>query len=103
MRPSTPPVQPRPVVVESAQPQYQQPQAQQVLPQKAKSITGSSTCPECASGNYMQQAGGRARCYDCGYPIIQTTSGMMPDPGTPKQAAQQVETTYNPTIEGRIG
>ena len=74
------------------EPRFYQPQQQeeQYAPQKAQSIRRSHHCPECASPNYMEQTGGRARCFDCGYPIVQSTSGLMADPGAPSQAAQQV-------------
>jgi len=45
---------------------------------KASSSRRSDRCPECASGNYGPSAPGsqRLRCFDCGYPIMQQTSGM---------------------------
>lgn len=43
---------------------------------KAQSAKQTSHCPGCASGNYLAPEGsGRARCFDCGYPVIQSTSG----------------------------
>lgn len=70
-------------------------------------------CPECRSGNYF--AGGasvRARCYDCGYPISQSSSGIntLVRPGgqvteTNYESAKQLSTSnnYNPTeIVGRV-
>lgn len=108
------PQQPTPQV----QPQYVAPQpatyapstegyppTQQMTPQAAR-------CPGCGSGNY----GGatpeaRKRCYDCGYPLQQSGSGM----GTgivsgggqssgPAQPSQQVQAGgWNPTtIIGHI-
>lgn len=96
-----PPMQPPPVVVD-APPTYQPQHQPEYRTDKAASQRQSSTCPECASGNYMQQSGGRPRCFDCGYPIVQSTSGIMADPGMASQPAQQVQTTYNPTIEGHL-
>jgi hypothetical protein len=69
-------------------------------------------CPGCGSGNYGGATpDSRKRCYDCGYPIQQSGSGM----GTgivgqggqssgPVQAATQVPTGgFNPqTIIGHI-
>ena len=43
---------------------------------KAKSAKQTERCPECDSGNYMApNTGGRHRCFDCGYPVLQSTSG----------------------------
>ena len=70
----------------------------------------AARCPNCGSGNY----GGstpetRPRCYDCGYPITQSGTGMpgvrIPSNGT-TVAAQQISTAnnFNPgTIIDRIG
>ncbi len=67
-------------------------------------------CPNCASGNY----GGstpetRPRCYDCGYPITQSGTGMpgvrVPSNGA-TEAAKQLNTgnNFNPgVIVDRIG
>jgi len=88
------------------QPVYQpQPQQPQYIPPVA-----SNNCPGCGSGNYSAAGGGRARCYDCGYPIQQSGSGMGkgivsgPQPTGPVQAAVQVETGgWNPTtIIGKL-
>lgn len=76
------------------------------LPQSASS---ADRCPNCASGNYGRTTPeSRARCYDCGYPIQQSGSGVpgvrVPTEG-PVQAAKQVNTGgFNPnTIVDRIG
>lgn len=52
------------------------------------------TCPACNSGNYAQVNAGdpRARfplfrCFDCGYPVVQTTSGMNSVSGTGAQGS----------------
>ena len=81
------------------QPQYQQPQYQQPPqpqyqgpgqvpymppqqqapepPTKAKNVQQTSRCPECGSGNYfLFEGAGSARCYDCGYPLVQAGSGL---------------------------
>jgi hypothetical protein len=88
------------------QPMYQpQPQQPQYTPPVA-----SNNCPGCGSGNYSAAGGGRARCYDCGYPIQQSGSGMGkgivsgPQPTGPVQAAVQVASGgWNPTtIIGKL-
>jgi len=102
--PQVPMAQPQPATyAQPQQPQY--PPSQQMTPQ-------ASRCPGCGSGNY----GGatpeaRKRCYDCGYPISQSGSGV----GTgivgqggqasgPAQPARQVQGGgFNPTtIIGHI-
>lgn len=43
---------------------------------KAQHTKQEGLCPNCASGNYFApQAGGPARCFDCGYPVLNSTSG----------------------------
>jgi len=75
----------------------------------------SPRCPECNSANYAETGktysdSGRAisvtRCFDCGYPVVQTTSGLhgVKSEG-PVQPARQVSTknNFNPgQIVGRI-
>lgn len=71
----------------------------------------SERCPGCGSFNY----GGatpesRKRCYDCGYPIVQSGSGLGkgitsgPQASGPAQPAKQVPTGgWNPTtIIGKL-
>lgn len=97
---STPPTQP--------QPTYFPPEvASHQLPASA---TSQSRCPGCGSGNYgSADPSARARCYDCGYPIQQSGSGVGkgiagPQPKGPTQASRQVTTGgFNPTtIIGHI-
>jgi hypothetical protein len=108
--------EPKPLMpqVPLAQPQpatYVQPQQPQYPPSQQMSPT-ADRCPGCGSGNY----GGatpesRKRCYDCGYPIQQSGSGV----GTgvigqggqasgPAQPSRQVQSGgFNPqTIIGHI-
>lgn len=99
---SYPPTTPQPVYLPPEVRQHQLP----------ASATTSSRCPECGSGNY----GGatpeaRKRCYDCGYPITQSGSGMGkgimggPQASGPTQPARQAATGtgFNPqTIIGHI-
>lgn len=98
---------PQPVMpqVPLAQPQpatYQQPQQPQ-YPPSVQATPQAERCPGCGSGNYgsptMEH---RKRCYDCGYPIVQSGSGMgrgIVTPGSgggPAMPARQVATgTFN--------
>lgn len=73
---------------------------------KAQHLRKSSICPECNSGNYFSIANTMPRCYDCGYPVVQSGSGDTGIGTGPIQAANQVSTAnnYNPSqIIGRIG
>jgi hypothetical protein len=65
------------------------------------------TCPSCGSANYFKVSGSKPRCYECGYPVRHTTSGMTAtSDGTPARPARQVSTAnnYNPqnTVAGRL-
>jgi hypothetical protein len=45
--------------------------------QKSQAAKESENCPECRSGNYMAPMGTKLkRCYDCGYPLRQSGSGV---------------------------
>lgn len=74
------------------------------------SAMAPSRCPNCSSGNYGKMTPETApRCYDCGYPLQQSGSGMpgvrVPTNGN-TEAAKQVSTAnnFNPqTIVDRIG
>jgi len=103
-QPAQPPyVAPQPATyVQPQQPQY--PPSQQRTPQAER-------CPGCGSNNY----GGatpesRKRCYDCGYPIVQSGSGMgrgivsgQQTAGAPQPARQVANGGWNPTtIIGKI-
>lgn len=75
---------------------------------KAPSSRVNDTCPNCMSGNYFAPQGTqRMRCYDCGYPVVQSGSGAgMPSQSSgPTQKAKQVGTSgFNPNIiVDRIG
>lgn len=114
--PAPQPVQPQPVQPQVPQqnypPQgYQQPPVAPSLEghRLPQSATTAERCPNCASGNYGRTTPeSRARCYDCGYPITQSGSGVpgvrVPTEG-PVQAAKQISTGgFNPTtIVDRIG
>lgn len=102
--PQVPMAQPMPATYQQP-PQPQYPPSVQVTPTAER-------CPGCGSGNY----GGatpesRKRCYDCGYPIVQSGSGMGRgivgqggEAAGPAQPARQVQTGgFNPTtIIGKI-
>jgi hypothetical protein len=107
---STPAPRPQPVAPQ-AQPQQQQPVYQQPpsYPTVQQTVPLSERCPGCGSNNY----GGatpesRKRCYDCGYPIVQSGTGVSgvnsPRADGPTQAAKQVQAGgFNPnTIIGHI-
>lgn len=96
-----PPLQPS----QPMQPNFTQP-VQNSTPPVA--YTPIDRCPGCGSGNY----GGatpesRKRCYDCGYPIQQSGSGMSgvrgPKAEGPVQAAKQVHSGNNFNPQGIIG
>jgi hypothetical protein len=89
------------------QPPYNPDLAGHTLP---ASSMNPGRCPNCSSGNYGKMTPETApRCYDCGYPIQQSGSGMpgvrLPSNGA-TQAAKQISTAnnFNPgTIVDRIG
>lgn len=83
-------------------------QSPTALPQSAMT---SSRCPGCGSGNYGSATPeAKARCYDCGYPVVQSGSGLgkgiQGSQGSgPAQPARQISTAnnFNPnTIIGHI-
>lgn len=80
-QPATPPVYvaPQPATyAPPSQPSY--PPTQQTTPQAPR-------CPECGSGNYGSVQNATARCYDCGYPLRQSGSGLGKGIITPGQSA----------------
>lgn len=103
--PPTPPVAPPQTPVYNPVPQQPQEQPQR-LPQSA---TTSSRCPGCGSGNYGSVTPeSKARCYDCGYPIQQSGSGVgtgitQPGGSGPAQPARQINTANNFNPQGIIG
>ncbi|MGW0060325.1 hypothetical protein ACWDTT_10405 [Streptosporangium sandarakinum] len=80
---------------------------------KAPSSRETDRCGGCGSANYGRPAGTsvRARCYDCGWPVIQSGSGGagMPSgsggPSTPAKQIHDGSSNFNPhnTSAGRIG
>ena len=110
--PPTGPATPVPYVSPAQQPNVKvgyDPDTDQLVT-KAQSARRADTCPECGSGNYFAPQGTqRMRCYDCGYPIQQTGSGISGTGGSssgPTQKAIQRGQSggFNPTtIVDRIG
>lgn len=92
-RQAPPPQQPPP------QPHYQRP---------TPSSLQQDHCPSCASANYMAPPGTQMkRCFDCGYPVVQSTSGIgvagAKTDGTVHKATQVDSGGYSPTtIVGRV-
>lgn len=112
---NTPPLTPPPgnvyrPPVPQANPQVQYDPAQDQLVTRAQSASLSDRCPGCGSGNYMAPMGTQLkRCYDCGYPIVQSGTGAGPTGGSsssgPATPAKQVgqDGGFNPqTIVGRL-
>lgn len=109
--PTPTPVMPQVPLAQPQPAQYQQPQQPQ-YPPSVQVTPQAERCPGCGSGNY----GGatpeaRKRCYDCGYPLVQSGSGMGRgvvgqggQPSGPATPAKQVQTGgFNPTtIIGHI-
>lgn len=77
-------------------------------PTDLPSTRNSGHCPSCYSENYFKGTANSAwRCYDCGYPIQHSTSGVISTTSSngPAIAARQVSTAnnYNPgIIIGRV-
>lgn len=99
--PSLPPTQPyTPPQPSPYNPPTQMPQEQpQRLPEAS---VAASRCPGCGSGNYGRSQlapEAKARCYDCGYPVVQSGSGVgtgITQPGGGRATpAKQVSTANN--------
>ena len=96
------PYQPPAQQPSSTPPQYVQQNVQQIPQQPVV-----ESCPNCRSGNYGKLTPEtRARCYDCGYPLIQAGSGLGTTQSSngPAQPARQAEGNgFNPqTIVGKL-
>lgn len=92
---------------------YTPPARPQRLPE---SVAAASQCPGCRGGNYVKigeqvTINGSVptfRCYDCGYPLVQSGSGLGGASSAPREGgvtpAKQVETGgWNPTaIIGKL-
>jgi hypothetical protein len=105
---STPPTQAPPY-----NPMPQNPSYPPQTPPPSTAPTASRTasrCPSCGSGNYGASAlapEAKARCYDCGYPVVQSGSGMgtgiQSSGGGPAVPARQSTTANNFNPQGIIG
>jgi hypothetical protein len=101
-----PPTQPVPPVAPPYNPQ--QPQEPTRMPESAVS---ASRCPGCGSGNYGKSAmapEAKARCYDCGYPVVQSGSGVgkgvtQQGGGAPVPARQISTGGFSWTIGEKLG
>lgn len=112
---TTPPVSPPsgnvyrpPAPPSNPQVSYDQ-QQDQLVTRQPQSAIGAEFCPGCRSGNYMAPMGTqRKRCYDCGYPLVQSgtgASGTGSSSSGPARPARQVgqDGGFNPqTIVGRL-
>lgn len=71
-----------------------------------ESQRNSSRCPECDSSNYMRASASAAyRCFDCGFPLVQSTSGASISSDTPsgRPVRQALNNGFHPgKIIGRI-
>jgi hypothetical protein len=82
-----------------------QPQMPQQMPQSSR----SQPCPNCRSGNYGSiDPNIKARCYDCGYPVVQSGSstpgmGQQTTGGAASQPTRQISTANNYNPQGIIG
>lgn len=88
-------------------PQTQQPEVPQT-PTRTTHEKSQGMCPGCNSDNYFAMGGSaQARCYDCGYPIVQQSSGMTGngDGGAATPARQVPTSGYQPqnTQAGKVG
>lgn len=86
--------QAQPASIPQTQPQYVAPQpatyvqpTQGQYPPQVQATPPAPTCPSCRSINYGSIEGARARCYDCGYPIVQSASGLGKGIVNPGQAS----------------
>ena len=99
------------------QPQQSTPPTQQQAPylppdvrdhRLPASATNAQRCPGCSSGNYGKATPeSAARCYDCGYPLQQSGSGVSgintAQAKGPVVASKQISTANNYNPQGIIG
>lgn len=70
---------------------------------------GSGACPNCSSGNYVKHpespTASRPRCFDCGYPLTQSGSGLgslqQPRSSAPVKAARQTQESKTNNFDPR--
>lgn len=76
------------------------------LPTPKPPVSPEDLCPDCGSENYLAATKLTAkRCYDCGYPVVQSGTGLSSGrtDGTTKKAAQVQTGGYSPgVIVGRV-
>ena len=107
--------QPRPA--DMPMPPSQQPMTPYIPPQpqanpnvsKAQSARQTQLCPDCGSNNYMSVVNAAPRCYDCGYPLLQSGSkygsltGAKIEGSTKSARGNDATNNFNPQqIVGRI-
>lgn len=75
---------------------------------KAQSARSAAHCPSCGSGNFMAPptAPEHPRCFECGYPKLHSTSGLIASssdgPAKPARVQSQSSPSIN-NIVNRIG
>lgn len=103
---------PAPPYPQGPPPQYpQQPHEQApAAPRQAMHARDAAMCPSCDGSNYFaaptEPRAGK-RCYECGYPKVQSTSGLMGSSegkATPaRQTAANKAGGFSMSVVGRIG
>lgn len=80
-----------------------------INPRRYAATTQDGDCPQCQSGNYFAAVGTKLkRCFDCGYPVVQSTSGMSNTQqsgvqgGAPSSPARQITRMTVTDGSGRI-
>jgi hypothetical protein len=99
-----PATRPLPPVPAQNYPVTHQPPADPVST-KTTFTKAQSVCPGCGGDNYFSMGTAKPRCYDCGYPLEQQSTGMTGGDGSPATPARQVPSAgYQPqnTAAGRI-
>ena len=97
------PSRPLPYHTVSSHPQVVEPQKPEVSA-KTTFTKAQSDCPGCGSDNYFSMGQAKPRCYDCGYPVEQQSSGVTGTESGPTKPARQVSSSgYQPgSIVGRV-
>lgn len=75
--------------------------------QTPKPVRQEDFCPSCHSSNYMSAPNSTySRCFDCGYPMVQSGTGVgstTTEKGAAKKATQVAGDGFNPSvIVGRV-
>lgn len=68
-----------------------------INPRRYAATTQEGSCPQCQSTSYFAAVGTKLkRCFDCGFPVVQSTSGMSnvqqgaQNSGAPSSPARQI-------------